>query len=319
MKSLLLLSRIKVENANAISGLVYGFPSITHFLGYVHALSRELEKTLGICLGGCSVVCHDYHVHSYAKGAGGEQVFALTKNPLTKEEEAPPFNEEGKVGLTVSLIIECNFTADDFPAHFTGISTQTDMKKFEKYVANLATSRRLAGGPIVDISTVQYFEVPESEEKEKQLFRRILRSILPGFILKERADLLSQYLSQNPGVNPFDGFLDFYTLKSKAFLKNDETSAQDKVEWENIPKPSTGWIVPIQVGYKAISQVHEKGTVARARDSEVPFCFVEPVYGLAEWISPHRIRDIESIIWRYNHENDYYLCQNINKKIQEKL
>jgi CRISPR-associated protein Csy2 len=34
MSSLILLRRMKVENANAIAGLTYGFPAITHFLGF---------------------------------------------------------------------------------------------------------------------------------------------------------------------------------------------------------------------------------------------------------------------------------------------
>lgn len=74
MKSLLILPRIKVENANAISGLIYGFPAVTHFLGYVHALSRELETLHRIKLGGCGIVCHNHQIHSYKNGGGGENI-----------------------------------------------------------------------------------------------------------------------------------------------------------------------------------------------------------------------------------------------------
>ena len=45
MSSLILLRRIKIENANTIAGLTYGFPAITHFMGFSHALSRKLMKT----------------------------------------------------------------------------------------------------------------------------------------------------------------------------------------------------------------------------------------------------------------------------------
>ena len=51
MKSTLLLRHLKVENANAISGLTYGFPAISHFLGFTHALSRRLEQEHGLTLG----------------------------------------------------------------------------------------------------------------------------------------------------------------------------------------------------------------------------------------------------------------------------
>ncbi|WP_234004635.1 type I-F CRISPR-associated protein Csy2, partial [Cronobacter sakazakii] len=33
MSSLILLSHLRVENANTVAGLTWGFPAITHFLG----------------------------------------------------------------------------------------------------------------------------------------------------------------------------------------------------------------------------------------------------------------------------------------------
>ena len=44
MSYLLLLPHIRIENANAVAGLTWGFPAITHFLGYVHALSRRVSE-----------------------------------------------------------------------------------------------------------------------------------------------------------------------------------------------------------------------------------------------------------------------------------
>jgi CRISPR-associated protein Csy2 len=55
MSSLILLRRVRVENANAIAGLTYGFPAITHFLGFSHALSRRLTETHGLRIDGCAV------------------------------------------------------------------------------------------------------------------------------------------------------------------------------------------------------------------------------------------------------------------------
>lgn len=51
ISALILLPRLKVQNANAISGpLTWGFPSPTAFTGFVHALERkfaaELKKVL---------------------------------------------------------------------------------------------------------------------------------------------------------------------------------------------------------------------------------------------------------------------------------
>lgn len=50
MSYLLLLPHIRIENANAVSGLTWGFPSMTHFLGYVHALSRKVVDEFGVVL-----------------------------------------------------------------------------------------------------------------------------------------------------------------------------------------------------------------------------------------------------------------------------
>ena len=60
MKSLLILKNINVENANTIAGLTYGFPAITHFLGFVHALSRKLHQKSRVGLGGCAVIYHQH-------------------------------------------------------------------------------------------------------------------------------------------------------------------------------------------------------------------------------------------------------------------
>lgn len=314
MKSLLILPHIKVEGANAISGLVYGFPAVTHFLGYVHALSRELNSKLKIKLGGAGIICHNYQIHTYQSGAGGDYFFSLTRNPLTKEGDTAPFNEEGKICMEVSLVIECDFTSDDFD-----FDTSDDTKEFEKLVYDLAVVKRLAGGVITGMSPVEFHEIPQTEEEAQRRIRRTLFKMLPGFVLRDRSEIFKEYLSKNPNLGSFEAMLDFCTLKSKAIrLSENESSGSEKVTWEWVPKPCGGWIVPIQSGYKAISPLYDGGKVACARDPNVPFRFVEPVYGLGEWMGLHRIRDIEPIIWRYQSEKNYYICSNsINYKVEE--
>ncbi len=44
MKAFIRLGYVKIENANAIAGLTYGFPAITSFLGFTHTLSRQLRE-----------------------------------------------------------------------------------------------------------------------------------------------------------------------------------------------------------------------------------------------------------------------------------
>lgn len=317
MKSLLILPHIKIESANAISGLTYGFPSVTHFLGYVHALSRELAIHLPkvkLKLGGCGIVCHQHQVHAYEKGGGGEQIFSLTKNPLTKDGATPSFNEEGKMHLEVSLIIECHFTIMDIDPDSNDI--EEDGKKFEKLVHELAIQKRLAGGVITSLSRPQFY--PIDHEGFPDLARRILREMLPGFVLLDRSDKFQSYLSKNPQLNSLEALLDFYTLKSKAIPLTDSEAENQKVEWKHVPKSLGGWLVPIQVGYKAISPLYEPGKVTSVRNPNVPFRFVEPIYGLGEWKGPHLIDKLEKMIWRYQYESDHYVCSSLVKnEIQE--
>jgi CRISPR-associated protein Csy2 len=57
--ALLLLPRLKVQGANAISGpLSWGFPSPTAFIGFTHALERHFSNELRDGFGGVGIVCH---------------------------------------------------------------------------------------------------------------------------------------------------------------------------------------------------------------------------------------------------------------------
>ncbi len=71
-----------------------------------------------------------------------------------------------------------------------------------------------------------------------------------------------------------------------------------------------GWLVPVPVGYGAISQVYKPGEVANARDSTVPFRFVESVYSVGEWISPHRVDQPQHMLWYHQADSEagLYLC-----------
>lgn len=218
--------------------------------------------------------------------------------------------------MEVSLVIECDFTSDNFDFG-TGDNCK-DIQKFCELVYSLAVVRHLAGGVITGMSPAIFHEIPQIESEAHSLFRRIFCKMLPGFVLRDKSGIFQQYLSGNPNLSTFEGLLDFCTLKSRAIPSSDDITESGKVKWELISKPCGGWIVPIQSGYKAISPLYDSGKVACARDPDVPFCFVEPVYGLGEWLGVHRIRNMEDIIWRYQSEKNFYICLNkINNKIEE--
>jgi len=78
------------------------------------------------------------------------------------------------------------------------------------------------------------------------------------------------------------------------------------------PHGYSGWLRPIAIGYKGISPLYQAGEVANSRDDQTPVRFVENLYSLGEWLSPHRIKTIEQLVWFYQHDEaeQSYLCVN---------
>ncbi|MCL6404596.1 type I-F CRISPR-associated protein Csy2 [Dickeya dadantii] len=291
MSSLIILRRIQVENANAIAGHTYGFPAISHFLGFTHALSRQLQASHGLTLEGCGVVCHQHQLHAY--GSGWNRSFALTRNPLTKEEKTAAFNEEGRMHLTVSLLIECHGM----------LPGEDGLDTLKQQLRQLSLRQRLAGGLIVDIERVSIDDMPADDGSTRGLMRRLL----PGFVLLDRTPLLQSHFQDlqqaNPQAEMLDAWLDFAALKHQAVRSPD-----DEVNWQALPKPEGGYLVPLMTGYRAISPLYTPGEVEKTRDLSTPFCFAEAIYGVGEWRGAHRINDINRILWRYHYQHDTYRC-----------
>lgn len=319
MKSLLQLRHIRVENANAITGMTWGFPGIANFLGFTHALSRKLEQEHGVRLGGCAVICHEHQVQAYQPGGWGEHVFALTRNPLTRAGQTAPFNEEGRMHMTVSLLIECEFDADDLA--LGGDTPEQNITMLQRLVHELALRQRLAGGSITGIGQVHWLELEQDQKERTRMTRRLMLGLLPGFALVDRHDLLQahhrqrQEQSADTQLELLDSLLDFVALKYRAETQEDH----EKPEWQRQAKPAAGYLVPMAVGYQAISPLYEAGTVANSRDSDTPFRFVESVYSLGQWLSPHRVEELETIFWYYRYQDELYLCCNAYQEDDEEL
>lgn len=308
MSTYITLNHIHIQNANCVNGLTFGFPAVTHFLGYVHALSRKLEKSHQLKLGGCAIVCHSHQVHAYQPKGFGEYIFSLTRNPLTKGGKTAPIIEEGKMHLTVSLVIQCDGLIK---------GGEEGINALQKHLNQICVTQKLAGGIINHIKNI-VIESANSDEDQKKLTQKLRRRLLPGFLLLDRSDYLEKNLSRlqvkTPNAEMLDAWLDFSTLKFKAEPQLDDDdediSENTKGYWQYVPKPESGYLVPIMTGYRAISDVIDAGKIAGSRDSKTPFCFVEAAYGVGEWQSPHRMQDIDNALWHYHHEEGWYLCAN---------
>ena len=112
----------------------------------------------------------------------------------------------------------------------------------------------------------------------------------------------------NEGKDTLDAVLDY--------LKVTHSSTQDengKVAWLSKRK-TTGWLVPIAVGFQGISEV---GQAKNQRDAHTPHRFAESVITLGEFIMPYRIKSMDQLLWQYHVdlENNLYLCQNLTTTI----
>lgn len=299
----MLLERITVQNANCVAGLTYGFPAISHFLGFSQALQLRMATVSPLEIEGCAVFCHDHHSHTFQANGMGDVTFIQRKASPTFKKHAkasPPIIEEGKMNVTVSLLLKCR---GDQANREGDISTLTTA------ITAQANQLRLAGGVITKISSTAFYRDAETEEKRQAQLHKIKRLLMPSFVLCDRHELLAEhneYLKQQgASTDLLDAWLDFSRLTYKA----EKITDSDKAEWSLKPKPAKGWLVPIMTGYTGIAPLQEPGRVKGARSPEYPFHFVEAVYSIGEWLSTHRIHDLDCLIWQYHQTDNWYLCQ----------
>ena len=305
MNGLILLPHLRVQNANAISGpLSWGFPAPSAFTGFVHALHRRLGSQK-ITLDGVGVVCHGFEPQVY-KPNRYTYKFNLARHPLDKNGSPPGTIEEGRAHLEISLLIGVYGYLDEYEG-----------ERFARQVHQAAMGMRLAGGSILpptdpNKNAPRHFMLADDREGIEGDFRKIRRRLLPGFALVSAHEQLREHLARmqagNPEATALDALLDLSSLHIRP--ADDQPQTPGKTSWR-ASRPRSGWLVPLPVGYGAISQLYEAGQVANARDDRTPLRFVECLYSLGEWKSPHRIDSPDELLWRHqaDPENGTYLCK----------
>lgn len=304
-KKYLLLRHVKIHNANAFSSpLTIGFPAMTAWLGAMHALERKLrqhEALSDIRLTKLAVSCHDFNLQTY-KGPGDYvNSVIITANPLRKKGasfERPPFIEEARVHLTISLLIEIDGLLPDSFSIFIEKTTEALM------------GMKIAGGDILDFLPIQ--DPMEStstrnsrlllvdEENEKDV-RRAVRSLMPGYVLVERRQLLKRKQEELNQQDILQVMLDLLALHYEY------DDGQDS--WYLQPRKEKGWLVPIVTGFKGLTPL---GHVANQRDASTLHRFAEPVLTLGEFKMAHRFDCIDDMMWHYHYDKnkDLYVCVN---------
>ena len=300
--SYLLLDRIEIQGANAISSpLTYGFPAVTGFVGAIHALGRKLPTDKGITLGGVLIACHQCNIQYYRPNIYADYTFNLTRNPIKKDGKTAAIIEEGKVNLTVSLIIEINI---DRQAHKTLRNSAED---FEQTIKRLLMQQRIAGGSVFKIQSAKWFETSSV---------KMQRALLPAFVLmdahEELADINEKLQLNQPTATALDALLDVATVHH---IPPDPNQNESKWHASSI-KTGRGWLVPIPVGFQGIAPLLEPGQLANCRNPEYPSQYVESVYSLGKWVFPSRLNDINTCFWRYSQpQNNLYLVTQTNTNI----
>ena len=316
-KALLVLPHLRVQNANAISSpMTWGFPSMTAFAGFMTALERRLGREVGIAFYGVGVICHGFEAQ--ATQGGFTRSFHLTRNPVLHDGSTAAIVEEGRVHLDITLVFDVELRA--------ALLGSDERQQLARDIGERVAGMRIAGGSVMPaLPGVQRLALKpqlrlmsaDAEERQRD-FRRLSRRWLPGFALVSRDDLLQARLAAlkqaDPTATALDAWLDLSRLNHRAVQHqtvDDKTgNTTDHVEW--VTERPQGWTVPIPVGYAALSELHKPGTVARARDGTVPFRFVESVYSIGQWISPHRLNDVNDLLWycQYDDGSRLYRCAN---------
>lgn len=308
LDAVLVIPHLHVQNANAISSpLTHGFPSMTAFTGLMWALERK-ANTAGIALHfpAVGVVVHRHEEQTttdrYVKA------FHLSRHPNDRDGKPSPIVEEGRIHLELTLLLGVRGKELDDPESAPLLAAQ---------LTALLQSLRVAGGSIVHplhhtaAHRPYFMPLTGNEEDRLEIFAASAPNWLPGFTLVERSDLLHQRHSdlqqENPDATPLDAWLSL----SRINWRTGEVEANGKTTWHN-DRQGLGWVVPIPVGYSALTSLLPAGSVPNARDSETPMRLVESIFSVGEWLSPHRLESIEQMLWYPSAcvESGLYRCHN---------
>jgi CRISPR-associated protein Csy2 len=306
IEAILIVPRLRVQNANCISSpLTWGFPSISAFTGLMVALSRKLDDGLlygsGMTFHGVGVVCHDFE----AQVDKGEYENTLRLMRHSNDSNGEPYGiiEQGRIHLEITLVFDVRLSSDCD-------NSQEKLNALAKRVHGVIRQMRVAGGDVIsNLRALEEGEEPAttleliSTNKESQ-FRRLARSWLPGFVLVSRHDLLQSKFKEmhdwDQSTTLMDAWLDLSRWNSYA---TSDFDSDGKVIWET--ERRDGWIVPIPVGFTALSELYGpdlndeafRQIVFNSRDPDIAFQFVESIWSIGQWISPHRLSSIKDVLW----------------------
>lgn len=225
---LIVLPHLHVQNANAVSSpLTHGFPSITAFLGLMWALERKTrDQGLDLAFKAVGVVCHDYQEQTTQDGF--VRSFCLTRNPINKDGSTAAIVEEGRIHLEISLVlaVQCSRWLYEPEAREPEIAQ----------IAAILSGMRVAGGTFLPPDRPwqkryqpYWIDLSGGDDARIEQFAKNRRSLLPGFALVARDDLLDSRLSQLQAQSPAATRLDAWLSLSRINWRYEAGEAEAKV------------------------------------------------------------------------------------------
>ena len=307
-QALLVFPHLRVQNANAISSpLTHGFPSMTAFTGLMWALERKLVQAgIPLHLLKVGVVCH---AHDEQVVDGYVKTFRLTRNPVDQHGNTAAIVEEGRIHLDITLVFAVAQASAALPLAQAADDPQQELAQ---RIADVLATLRIAGGTVLPSRKAPGRRtrpwlalLPEDAEAQATAFKQWRRQWLPGYVLVGRDDLLATRLDNLRQTQPDATLLDAWLHAARfnhapiPVAEGEAAPADGKVRWADpLRGKGSGWTVPIPVGYVSLTgKPYAPGEVAHARDTTTLVAFVESVYSLGEWISPHRLQSVSALLW----------------------
>lgn len=301
-------SHIKLEYANAIAGMcTHGFPSIGAFLGFFENINIDMKKDFkDVQLGGILILSHNVEEQVYNIRGDYLVGFSQKRAPLgidkkdKKKIASKPIIEEGYLHADLSFIVELKQEYANYNNEY--------QQSLCAYLLNLIFSKRIAGGNITSIRACNF--IAEEDLKFK------LFELYPFSALVNASSYFTNFIEEHNFKSKFDAFIDLNSIT----YYFDQNSDKEKKKWK-IKYPKTKYIIPLHIGYKAISDEFKSSKNVLLRSDNYDAVFVEPVFSLGEWVcSASKLLNIinncyEDAFWEYAQEGSFYL---FNKSFYQK-
>lgn len=287
-------SHIKLEYANAIAGMgTHGFPSIGAFLGFCESINIDIKGNFkDIQLSGVLILSHNVEEQVYGVRDNYRYGFKQKRTALNAKKLTPkPIIEEGYLHADLSLIVELKQEYANYNSEF--------QQNLCNKLLGLALSKKIAGGNIISIESCHFIKEGKLQFKLFELY--------PFTALVNASSYFTNFIEEYNFTSKLEAFLKLNSLT----YYYDQDSDEDRKWQQRYPK--TKYIVPLHVGYKAISDEFRCNKDTALRSEEYDAVFVEPIFSFGEWVcSASKLINIinnsfEDAFWEYAQEGSFYL------------